>query len=177
MFNFIKWQITHWFWYWQLCVPPQAYMDTLQTQWSWLLQITKCIHVHLKENAAYSQVSAQLCSCSRALFHMFSYEYWPKCFAAIFSFSRRPMRPIPSCRSSMRLSEASLPATRTPTWITSLNSWKTWRYNYTLLSRKIKYLYAGMKHKTFLNRQLLRHLGVKDLHVWSPVPPLVRPVL
>ena len=30
-------------------------MDTLQTQWSWLLQITKCIHVHLKENAAYSQ--------------------------------------------------------------------------------------------------------------------------
>ncbi|KAG1926657.1 desmoplakin isoform X1 [Pimephales promelas] len=33
----------------------QAYMDTLQTQWSWLLQITKCIDVHLKENAAYSQ--------------------------------------------------------------------------------------------------------------------------
>ncbi|XP_047444843.1 desmoplakin isoform X2 [Mugil cephalus] len=32
-----------------------AYMDTLQTQWSWLLQITKCIHIHLKENAAYSQ--------------------------------------------------------------------------------------------------------------------------
>ncbi|KAK9979082.1 hypothetical protein ABG768_012528 [Culter alburnus] len=32
-----------------------AYMDTLQTQWSWLLQITKCIDVHLKENAAYSQ--------------------------------------------------------------------------------------------------------------------------
>ncbi|XP_068196145.1 desmoplakin-A isoform X2 [Antennarius striatus] len=33
----------------------QAYMDTLQTQWSWLLQITKCIHSHLKENSAYSQ--------------------------------------------------------------------------------------------------------------------------
>nr|XP_055041738.1 desmoplakin-B isoform X2 [Misgurnus anguillicaudatus] len=33
----------------------QAYMETLQTQWSWLLQITKCIHVHLKENAQYSQ--------------------------------------------------------------------------------------------------------------------------
>ncbi|XP_036438172.1 desmoplakin isoform X2 [Colossoma macropomum] len=33
----------------------EAYMETLQTQWSWLLQITKCIHVHLKENAAYSQ--------------------------------------------------------------------------------------------------------------------------
>ncbi|CAB1428780.1 unnamed protein product [Pleuronectes platessa] len=33
----------------------EAYMDTLQTQWSWLLQITKCIHFHLKENAAYSQ--------------------------------------------------------------------------------------------------------------------------
>uniref|UniRef100_A0A671YAQ3 Desmoplakin n=1 Tax=Sparus aurata TaxID=8175 RepID=A0A671YAQ3_SPAAU len=33
----------------------QAYMDTLQTQWSWLLQITKCISTHLKENAAYSQ--------------------------------------------------------------------------------------------------------------------------
>ncbi|KAI5607921.1 desmoplakin isoform X1, partial [Silurus asotus] len=32
-----------------------AYMDTLQTQWSWLLQITKCIDVHLKENTAYSQ--------------------------------------------------------------------------------------------------------------------------
>lgn len=35
----------------------QAYRDTLQTQWSWLLQITKCIDVHLKENAAYNQVS------------------------------------------------------------------------------------------------------------------------
>ncbi|XP_041912342.1 desmoplakin-like [Alosa sapidissima] len=33
----------------------QAYMETLQTQWSWLLQITKCISVHLKENSAYSQ--------------------------------------------------------------------------------------------------------------------------
>ncbi|XP_040041127.2 desmoplakin-B isoform X2 [Gasterosteus aculeatus] len=33
----------------------QAYRDTLQTQWSWLLQITKCIDVHLKENAAYNQ--------------------------------------------------------------------------------------------------------------------------
>ncbi|XP_077056084.1 desmoplakin-A-like isoform X2 [Siphateles boraxobius] len=33
----------------------QAYMETLQTQWSWLLQITKCISVHLKENAQYSQ--------------------------------------------------------------------------------------------------------------------------
>nr|XP_055057436.1 desmoplakin-A-like isoform X2 [Misgurnus anguillicaudatus] len=33
----------------------EAYVDTLQTQWSWLLQITKCIDVHLKENAAYSQ--------------------------------------------------------------------------------------------------------------------------
>lgn len=40
-------------------------MDTLQTQWSWLLQITKCIHVHLKENAAYSQVSAHSCRLSR----------------------------------------------------------------------------------------------------------------
>ncbi|XP_027877446.1 desmoplakin-A isoform X1 [Xiphophorus couchianus] len=33
----------------------EAYVDTLQTQWSWLLQITKCIQVHLKENSAYSQ--------------------------------------------------------------------------------------------------------------------------
>ncbi|KAM8797536.1 desmoplakin-like [Eudromia elegans] len=33
----------------------KAYMDTLQTQWSWILQITKCIDVHLKENAAYFQ--------------------------------------------------------------------------------------------------------------------------
>ncbi|XP_068458382.1 desmoplakin-A isoform X1 [Clinocottus analis] len=33
----------------------EAYMDTLQTQWSWLLQITKCIDTHLKDNAAYSQ--------------------------------------------------------------------------------------------------------------------------
>lgn len=35
-------------------------MDTLQTQWSWILQITKCIDVHLKENAAYFQVSSDL---------------------------------------------------------------------------------------------------------------------
>lgn len=33
-------------------------MDTLQTQWSWILQITKCIDVHLKENAAYFQVGS-----------------------------------------------------------------------------------------------------------------------
>ncbi|KAG9333836.1 hypothetical protein JZ751_010053 [Albula glossodonta] len=33
----------------------EAYKETLQTQWSWLLQITKCIDTHLKENAAYSQ--------------------------------------------------------------------------------------------------------------------------
>ncbi|XP_077573490.1 desmoplakin-B isoform X2 [Stigmatopora nigra] len=33
----------------------EAYRDTLQTQWSWLLQITKCIDVHLKENAAFNQ--------------------------------------------------------------------------------------------------------------------------
>ncbi|XP_029137198.2 desmoplakin-B-like isoform X1 [Labrus bergylta] len=33
----------------------EAYKDTLQTQWSWLLQITKCIDTHLKENSAYSQ--------------------------------------------------------------------------------------------------------------------------
>ncbi|KAM9848762.1 desmoplakin-B [Aulostomus maculatus] len=33
----------------------EAYRDTLQTQWSWLLQITKCIDVHLKENSAYNQ--------------------------------------------------------------------------------------------------------------------------
>lgn len=38
----------------------QAYMDTLQTQWSWLLQITKCIDTHLKENAAYSQVTPNI---------------------------------------------------------------------------------------------------------------------
>lgn len=38
----------------------QAYMDTLQTQWSWILQITKCIDVHLKENAAYFQVSSEV---------------------------------------------------------------------------------------------------------------------
>lgn len=35
-------------------------MDTLQTQWSWILQITKCIDVHLKENAAYFQVSSDM---------------------------------------------------------------------------------------------------------------------
>lgn len=35
-------------------------MDTLQTQWSWILQITKCIDVHLKENAAYFQVSSEV---------------------------------------------------------------------------------------------------------------------
>lgn len=39
-----------------ICFVFQAYRDTLQTQWSWLLQITKCIDVHLKENAAYNQV-------------------------------------------------------------------------------------------------------------------------
>ncbi|XP_061539822.1 desmoplakin-A-like [Phycodurus eques] len=33
----------------------EAYRDTLQTQWSWLLQVTKCIDVHLKENGAYNQ--------------------------------------------------------------------------------------------------------------------------
>lgn len=45
------------FFFFLLC---QAYRDTLQTQWSWLLQITKCIDVHLKENAAYNQVTGKL---------------------------------------------------------------------------------------------------------------------
>lgn len=39
------------------CVCLKAYMETLQTQWSWLLQITRCIQVHLKENTQYSQVT------------------------------------------------------------------------------------------------------------------------
>ncbi|XP_072118021.1 desmoplakin-like isoform X2 [Mobula birostris] len=33
----------------------EAYVDTLQTQWSWILQLTKCIEVHLKENSNYFQ--------------------------------------------------------------------------------------------------------------------------
>lgn len=46
----------------------QAYKDTLQTQWSWLLLITKCIDVHLKENAAYNQVTEQLTVSTDAAF-------------------------------------------------------------------------------------------------------------
>uniref|UniRef100_A0A4W3J3Q7 Desmoplakin n=1 Tax=Callorhinchus milii TaxID=7868 RepID=A0A4W3J3Q7_CALMI len=33
----------------------EAYVDALQTQWSWVLQLTKCIEVHLKENTNYFQ--------------------------------------------------------------------------------------------------------------------------
>ncbi|XP_059828266.1 desmoplakin-like isoform X1 [Hypanus sabinus] len=33
----------------------EAYIDTLQTQWSWILQLTRCIEVHLKENSNYFQ--------------------------------------------------------------------------------------------------------------------------
>ncbi|XP_017900895.1 PREDICTED: desmoplakin, partial [Capra hircus] len=33
----------------------ESFQAALQTQWSWILQITKCIDVHLKENAAYFQ--------------------------------------------------------------------------------------------------------------------------
>ncbi|XP_016095801.1 desmoplakin-like [Sinocyclocheilus grahami] len=45
----------------------QAYMETLQTQWSWLLQITKCINVHLKENAQYSQFFKEACEMNSKL--------------------------------------------------------------------------------------------------------------
>ncbi|XP_073709058.1 desmoplakin-B-like isoform X2 [Garra rufa] len=45
----------------------QAYMETLQTQWSWLLQITKCINVHLKENAQYSQFFKEASEMNRKL--------------------------------------------------------------------------------------------------------------
>ncbi|XP_051730551.1 desmoplakin-B isoform X2 [Ctenopharyngodon idella] len=45
----------------------QAYMETLQTQWSWLLQITKCINVHLKENAQYSQFFKETTDMNRKL--------------------------------------------------------------------------------------------------------------
>ncbi|KAG1941839.1 desmoplakin isoform X2 [Pimephales promelas] len=45
----------------------QAYMETLQTQWSWLLQITKCIGVHLKENAQYSQFYKETCEMNAKL--------------------------------------------------------------------------------------------------------------
>lgn len=70
-------------------------MDTLQTQWSWLLQITKCIHVHLKENSAYSQVKAHI-----YLWFDLKKVYSLVCFYVtnnkplFLSFSRRPMRPI-----------------------------------------------------------------------------------
>uniref|UniRef100_A0A3Q2P267 Desmoplakin n=1 Tax=Fundulus heteroclitus TaxID=8078 RepID=A0A3Q2P267_FUNHE len=45
----------------------EAYMETLQTQWSWLLQITKCIDTHLKENAAYSQFFKETNATMKAL--------------------------------------------------------------------------------------------------------------
>uniref|UniRef100_A0A3Q3GJ64 Desmoplakin n=1 Tax=Kryptolebias marmoratus TaxID=37003 RepID=A0A3Q3GJ64_KRYMA len=45
----------------------EAYRDTLQTQWSWLLQITKCIDTHLKENAAYSQFFQEINDTNKSL--------------------------------------------------------------------------------------------------------------
>lgn len=33
----------------------EAYMQTLQTQWSWMLQLVRCIDIHLRENTNYFQ--------------------------------------------------------------------------------------------------------------------------
>lgn len=54
----------------------QAYRDTLQTQWSWLLQITKCIDVHLKENAAYNQVTGTLPQSRVHFKSIYQYHGW-----------------------------------------------------------------------------------------------------
>ena len=35
----------------------EAYMGTLQSQWSWLLQLTACLDSHLKHTVAHHQVS------------------------------------------------------------------------------------------------------------------------
>ena len=37
----------------------QGYIDALQTQWSWLLQLDSCTEMHLQKNAEYFQVCRQ----------------------------------------------------------------------------------------------------------------------
>lgn len=70
-------QFTFMYYVWEpylfcVCASLQAYRDTLQTQWSWLLQITKCIDVHLKENAAYNQVTGQNVQLKAALINIYT---------------------------------------------------------------------------------------------------------
>lgn len=38
----------------------QAYKAAMQTQWSWIVQLCSCVDQHLKENAAYFEVSVTL---------------------------------------------------------------------------------------------------------------------
>ena len=35
----------------------EAYTTAMQTQWSWLLQLTMCLETHLKHASQYHQVS------------------------------------------------------------------------------------------------------------------------
>lgn len=135
----------------------QAYMDTLQTQWSWLLQITKCIDVHLKENAAYSQVAFKYThythiaifeltyTCTHSNTHwqthldllaqsllalMFFFSpYWIQIqyFILCNSSSKRPMRPTLHFRRNMKQCVRSSPVTRTQPWKTFWTSSGNWK--------------------------------------------------
>lgn len=111
----------------------QAYQDTLQTQWSWLLQITKCIDTHLKENAAYSQVTSPKPT------HRFIKVWWC-CYSwrlnvsmnvPVFSISssKRPTRPTVLCRRNTRRCGRGSYVTRTRLWRTFWKSSKDWRYS------------------------------------------------
>ena len=46
----------------------EAYMATLQSQWSWLLQLTSCLDSHLKHTVAHHQVSVCRSSLFSSLF-------------------------------------------------------------------------------------------------------------
>ena len=35
----------------------QAYMSAMQTQWTWLLQLTSCLETHLKHATRYHKVN------------------------------------------------------------------------------------------------------------------------
>ena len=53
----------------------EAYMATLQSQWSWLLQLTSCLDSHLKHTVAHHQVSVCQSPLFSSLFQLLTHSW------------------------------------------------------------------------------------------------------
>jgi hypothetical protein len=45
----------------------ETYMSAMQTQWSWLLQLTICLETHMKYVATYQQYFSDIRECEQTI--------------------------------------------------------------------------------------------------------------